>query len=132
VAPVGRLMYRFFLSLMILGFSLIPVVTEGADWTLITKGQSGDVDVFVDREKLEHISDTVNRVWVKYRYSIPREFDSKRIIELVVYSEYSCNEEKYRILQTIGYFTDGTSETDSTERQGHILRDDVLYKYLCK
>jgi hypothetical protein len=117
---------------MILGLSLSSAVADGADWTPLTKGRSEDVEVFVDRERVEHISDTVNRAWIKYRYSVPKQFDSKRITELAVYSEYNCNEGKYKILQTIEYFTDGTSETDSSERQGYILHDDIPYAYLCK
>jgi len=122
-------MDNVFVTLMIFSLSIISGISEGADWTLITKG---DADVFIDRESIEHISDKVDRVWVKYRYSMPKKFDYKYIKELAVYREYNCGEGKFKILRTIGYFTDGTSETDTSERQGYVLRDDVAYKYLCK
>jgi len=92
-------MNRLFLSIMIFGSFLIFGVAEGADWALITKGQSNDIDVFVGQESVKRISDT---------------------------------ERKYKILQSEGYFADGTRETDLSERQGYILPDDVAYKYLCK
>jgi hypothetical protein len=125
-------MNRLLLSIMIFASSLIFGVAEGADWTLITKGQSDDIDVFVDQESVKRISDNVVRAWIKYKYSNPRHFDSKYIKELVVYNEYYCTERKYKILQSEGYFTNGTRETDSSERQGYILPDDAAHKYLCK
>ena len=86
----------------------------------------------MDPESIEHISDDVVRVRIRYIYSKPRSFDSGFIKELVVDSEYHCSERKYKILRSEGHFTDGTRETDSTEREGHILPGDAIYEYLCK
>lgn len=112
--------------------SLVSGLSEGTVWTLITKDHSGDVDVFIDQESVRRMSANTIRAWVKYRYSPPKRFDSKYITELAVYSEYYCTGESHKIIQSIGYFTDGTSETDSSERQAPVLLDDVTYKYLCK
>ncbi len=125
-------MKKLFLVTSLFYLSLIPGVSEGREWTSITKDQSGDVDVFVDQESIRHISDNTVRVWVKYRYAQPKHFDSRYIKELAVYGEYQCTGESYKIIQSIGSFTDGTSEADSSERQGHILRNDEIYRYLCK
>lgn len=91
-----------------------------------------NVDISVDQESIEHISDDVVRARIKYVYSRPRSFDSGFIKELVVHNEYHCRERKCRILRSEGHFTDGRQETDSTEREGHILSNDVIYQYLCK
>jgi len=119
-------------SIMISDLSPGSGVPEGADWTLITKDLPVEIDVFVDQKSINRISDNVVRAWIKYRYSTPRSFDSKYIKELVVRNEYYCSGKTYKILQSEAYFTDGTHETDSSERQGYVLSGDAAYKYLCK
>ncbi|HXX58893.1 MAG TPA: surface-adhesin E family protein [Thermodesulfovibrionales bacterium] len=123
---------KILVLMMLFGMSLIPGVSVGAEWTSITRDQSGDVDIFVDRESISHVSDATVRGWVKYRYSQPKQFDSRFIKELEVYGEYHCTERSYKIIRSIAYFADGTNEPDQSERQGHILRDDVVFEYLCK
>ncbi len=108
------------------------MIANGADWKFIARERSGDVDVFVDRESIERVPGDVVRARIRYRYSKPKRFDSKYIKELVVYNEYNCDQRKCKILWSEGHFTDGTQETDSSEREGHILPDDETYKYLCK
>ena len=117
---------------MISDLSLISGVPEDSDWRLITKDLLVEIDVFIDPKSINRISDNVVGAWIKYRYSTPRSFDSKYIKELVVRNEYYCSERTYKILQSEAYFTDGTHETDSSERQGYILSGDAAYKYLCK
>jgi len=117
---------------MISDLSPVSGVPEGADWTLITKDLPVEIEVFIDPKSINRISVNVVRAWIKYRYSTPRSFDSKYIKELVVLNEYYCNERKHKILQSEAYFTDGTHETDPSERQGYILPGDAAYKYLCK
>lgn len=119
-------------SIMISDLSLVSGVPEGTDWTLIMKDLPAEIDVFVDEKSINRIPDNVVRAWIKYRYSTPRSFDSKYIKELVVHNEYYCSEGKYKILHSEAYFTDGTHETDFSERQGYILSGDAAYKYLCK
>ena len=115
-----------------LGLSLVSVIAEGADWKSITGNGSEDVDISVDQESIEHISDDVVRARIKYVYSKPRSFDSGFIKELVVHNEYHCRERKCKILRSEGHFTDGTQKTDSNEREGYILPGDAVYEHLCK
>ncbi len=118
---------------MISDSSLIYDVPEGFDWTQITsKDLPAETDVFVDQKSINRISDNVVRAWIKVSYSTPRQFDSKYIKELVALNEYYCSERKYKILHSEAYFTDGTHETDFSERQGYILSGDAAYDYLCK
>lgn len=107
-------------------------VSEG-QWTLIPKGQAGRVEIFIDEKSIEHESDTVVRLRIRYRYSSPRPFDSGYIEELVVYNEYDCNnKETYKIHWSEAHFMDGGSKTDSSERLGHILPADAVFHYVCK
>ncbi len=131
-AQEGVSMSNRILTIILLVSSLLAGFAVGADWTVVSESSSGDVDIFIDRHSIKHISDNVTRVWVKYRYSRPRNFDSKYIKELEVYNEYYCGGRKFKILKSEGYFTDGTQKTDPSEREGYILPDDVVYKYLCK
>jgi hypothetical protein len=102
-------------------------------WTPVSKGQAGGVEIFVDGKSIQHVSDTVVRLRIRYRYSSPKPFDSGYIDELVVYNEYDCNnKETYKILRSEAHFMDGGSETDSSERVGYILPDDAVFRYVCK
>ena len=102
-------------------------------WVPVSEGQAGGVVIFVDEKSIQHVSDTAVRVRVRYRYSSPNPFDSGTIKELVVYNEYDCNnKDTYRILRSQAHFTDGRSETDSSERQGYVLPDDAVFRYVCK
>ncbi len=102
-------------------------------WTPIQEGQRGGVEIFVDEKSIEHISDTVVRLLIRYRYSSPKPFDSGHIEELVVYNEYDCsNKDTYRILRSEAHFTDGKSKTDSAERRGYLLPDDAVFRHVCK
>jgi hypothetical protein len=102
-------------------------------WTPVSRGEVSGVAIFVDQQSIRHVSDTVVRLRVKYSYSGPKPFDSGYIEQLVVYNEYDCkNENTYRILRSEAHFMDGRSETDSTERQGYILTDDDVFRYVCK
>lgn len=125
-------MNTFLVSIIVLGVFLVSDLSEGAEWILISKGPSSGADVFVDQESIVRISDAVVRVRIKYRYSKPRRFDSHYIKELIAFNEYYCGEMKYKILGSEGHFTDGTHETDPSERQGYILPDDAVYGYLCR
>jgi hypothetical protein len=102
-------------------------------WMPVSKGQAGGVEIFVDEKSIQHVSDAVVRVWIRYRYSTPKPFDSGSIEELVVYNEYDCNnKDTYRILRSEAHFMDGGSEMDSSERQGYILPNDAVFGYVCK
>ncbi len=106
--------------------------SEG-QWTPLQKGRGNGVKVFVDERSLKHLSDTVARLRIRYRYSTPEPFDSGYIEELVVYNEYDCrNEETYKILWSEAHFMDGKSKKDSSERLGYILPDDAVFRYVCK
>ena len=102
-------------------------------WTLIQKGAAGGVDIFLDSKSIRHVSEAVVRLEIRYRYSGPKPFDSGYIEELQVYNEYDCNnKETYRILSSAAHFMNGGTKTDSSERQGYILPDDAVFRYLCK
>jgi hypothetical protein len=102
-------------------------------WTPVSKGQAGGVEIFVDGKSIQHVSDTLVKLRIKYRYPSPKPFDSGSIDELVVYNEYDCNNrDTYRILRSEAHFTDGGNETDSSERRGYILPDDAVFRYVCK
>jgi hypothetical protein len=102
-------------------------------WTPVSKGQAGGAAIFVDEKSMQHVSDAVVRVRIRYRYSTPKPFDAGFIEELVVYNEYDCNNrDTYRILRSEAHFMDGRSETDSSERQGYILPDDAVFRHVCK
>jgi len=116
---------------MISDSSLISGMPADADWTTIKKDLPTDIDVFVDLKSINRISNNVVRAWIKYRYSMPRSFDSKYVKELAVHNEYNCSESKYKILRSEAYFTDGTHEPDFSERQGYVLADDAAYNFLC-
>jgi hypothetical protein len=128
--PAGiTLIFLIFLS----GCAATHHVQGEEQWTPVSKGQAGGVGIFVDEQSMRHVSETVVRLRIKYRYSSPKPFDSGYIEELIVYNEYDCdNKDTYRILQSEAHFTDGGSETDSSERVGYILPDDVVFRYVCK
>lgn len=101
-------------------WTLIPIVQEGAD-------------IFVDSKSIRHVSDSVVRLRLRYRYLSPKPFDSGYIEELRVYNEYDCNnKETYKILSSEAHFRNGETKIDSSERQGYILPHDVVFRYLCK
>jgi hypothetical protein len=102
-------------------------------WTPVSKGRAGGAAIFVDEKSIRHVSDSLVRLRIKYRYSTPEPFDSGSIEELVVYNEYDCNnKDTYRILRSEAHFMDGRSETDLSERQGYILPDDAVFRHVCK
>jgi len=107
-------------------------VSEG-QWTPLQADQAGEVKIFVDEKSIQHVSDTLVRLRIRYRYASPKRFDSGYIEELVVNNEYDCNNrETYKILWSEAHFTDGRSESDSSKRMGHILPDDAVFRYVCK
>jgi hypothetical protein len=102
-------------------------------WTSVSGNQAGGVEISVDEKSIQHVSGTVFRLRIKYKYSSPKPFDSGYIEELVVYNEYDCNKkDTYRILRSEAHFMDGGSETDSSERVGYILPDDAVFRYVCQ
>jgi hypothetical protein len=108
-------------------------VRREEQWTPVSKGEMGGVAIFVEEQSIRHVSNTVVRLRVKYRYSSPKPFDSGYVEELVVYNEYDCNNKNtYRILRSEAHFIDGGRETDSTKRQGYILPDDDVFRSVCK
>lgn len=101
-------------------------------WTPVTKGQADAVKIFIDEKSIRHMSDTVVRLRLRYRYSSPNPFDSGYVDELVVYNEYDCNnKETYNILWSEAHFIDGVTKADSSKRQGYILPDDAVFRFLC-
>jgi len=101
-------------------------------WTLIPNVQEG-ADIFVDSKSIQHVSNSVVRLRLRYRYSCPKLFDSGYIEELQVYNEYDCdNAETYKILSSEAHFKHGGTNIDSSERQGYILPYDIVFRYLCK
>jgi Surface-adhesin protein E len=106
--------------------------SEG-QWTPLQKGGGSGVEISADRRSIQHLSDTVARLMIRYRYSSPKPFDSGYIKELVVYNEYDCrNRETYKILWSEAHFMDGRSKRDSSERLGYILPGDAVFRYVCK
>jgi hypothetical protein len=107
-------------------------VSEG-QWTPLQKGRGNGVEIFVDEGSIQHVSATMARLRIRYRYSSPKPFDSGYIEELVVYNEYDCrNKETYKILWSEAHFVDGGSKMDSSGRLGYILPEDVVFRYVCK
>lgn len=102
-------------------------------WTPVPGGQTSGVKIFVDEQSRQNLSKNVVRLQVRYLYSNPKSFDSGYIKELVVYSQYDCsNKETYKILWSEAHFMDGRNKRDSSERLGHILPDDALFRYICE
>jgi hypothetical protein len=102
-------------------------------WTPIATGQDGGAEICVDEKSIQHISDGVVRLRVRYRYSSPKPFDSGYIDELVVNNEYDCDNEKtHKILWSEAHYIDGGIRRDSLERQGYILPGDAVFRYVCK
>jgi hypothetical protein len=128
---VGLLNVMIFLSACAATYPIQNVSEER--WAPVSRNQAGGVAIFVDENSMRHVSDTVVRLRIKYRYSSPKPFDSGSIEELVVYNEYDCNnKDTYRILRSEAHFMDGGSETDSSERVGYILPDDAVFRYVCE
>jgi hypothetical protein len=130
--PISVMLCVLILLSACAGIQNAPNANE-TQWTPILKGPAGGVAIFVDVKSIRHVSDTVVRLRIKYRYFGPKPFDSGYIEELVVYNEYDCNNgDTYRILRSEAHFMDGGSKTDSSERRGYILSDDAVFRYVCK
>jgi hypothetical protein len=121
--------------LVLLSACAVQHVPNGSQeqWAPVPGGQAGETAIFVDAKSIRHVSDTVIRLRIRYKYSTPKPFDSGYIEELTVNNEYDCNNKvTYRILGSEAYFTDGKSKTDSSERRGYILPDDAVFHYVCR
>lgn len=104
-----------------------------SEWTPVAIGRAGGVEIFVDEDSIRHVSDKVVRLRIKYRYVRPKPFDSGYVDQLVVYNEYNCDNKKtHKILWSEANYIDGGIKRDNLERQGYILPDDAVFRYVCK
>ncbi len=77
-----------------------------ADWTLIAQTKEGDTWE-VDYEKAK-IAGDIFRTWFKVTLKNPKPWQEKHISQYLHLYELDCRSERYRSLQTVHYYKDGT------------------------
>lgn len=131
----GRKAVNVLIWLSVFGLFFLSIVAEGSDSILIEK--TDQAYVFIDNESIKHISDNIVRAWVKYfPHTVLEPFKAKYLHYYLSYYEFDCGEKKNRVLQTVFYYTDYTSEQDDREHQWSSLAPDTvesaLFEYVCK
>ena len=126
----------FIIFLLSIGFFLLSVSAEGADWEFVAINKDGDM-FYVDTESIRHISKTVVGARTKMIYKNPHPFHSKEIVEILDYEEHDCVERKQCRLQVTARYSDGTNRSaNAPEKKWRYISpytvDSIIHDYLCK
>lgn len=113
---------------------LLPAYAQGADWELAAENK--DVRFYIDKESIDKTAENSVRAWFKTEPTTPFRIFEKYMIYQLVYEEHNCKESKFRVLQTTGYHSDGTSKKVISEPSvwrdvRHVTPFELKHDYLC-
>ena len=114
---------------------LSPISATGADWQLVAENKESKF--YINKESINHPSKNLVKAWFKTVLNIPAKIFEKYMTYQLVYEEHNCKERKFRILQTTGYHSDGTSKEVISEPSvwidvPHVTTFETKHEYLCK
>jgi len=121
--------------LLIILVFLSPISAKGADWQLIAENEENKF--YIDKESINHPSENLVKAWFKTVPNIPAKIFEKYMTYQLVHEEHNCKVRKFRILQTTGYHSDGTSKEVISEPSAwidvpHVTTFETKHEYLCK
>jgi len=87
---------------------LSPISAGGADWQLVAENKENKI--YIDKESINYPSKNLVKAWFKTVPNIPVKIFENYMTHQIVYEEHNCKEHKFRVLQTTGYHSDGTSK----------------------
>lgn len=103
--------------LLITAFLLVPLSSAYGEWTYVTDNDDGAM-FFLDLARIESVSKSSTRAWVKSVPPKPLPEKGRLISGLVAHMEFDCAAKRYRFLEMTSLYTDGARDTDLyTERE---------------
>lgn len=110
-------------------------MAEGADWVRVGTSDDESVSLYVDKESVAAVSNSVIRSWTKFLFEKPETFESKTFFQMLVQVEYDCSEKRSRMLELTFDYLEGSRETFNIEKEWSPVKSGTLqeesYLYLC-
>ena len=87
---------------------LAPISAGNADWQLVAENKENKI--YIDKESINSASKNMVKAWFKTTPNTPLKIFDKYMTHQIAYEEHNCGKHRFRVLEVIGYHSDGTTK----------------------